>query len=223
MSVANAITERRSIRAYLDKPVDEATVQELLDVARWAPSGGNLQPWKVIVVSGEARAAVMTLAGGVLFANPKGEADEVPMYPADLAEPYRSRRDMAGEVLYTALGIARDDKAGRFGQVAKNFQFFGAPAGLFFIIDRNMGKGQWAHLGMFMQSIALAAQDRGLGTCMQEAWAMARKSLHTHFALAENELLYCGMALGWPDPDAPINHAERSRADVNSFTQFHGF
>jgi nitroreductase len=223
MSATSPIAERRSIRAYLDQPVDAATVRELLDIARWAPSGGNLQPWKVIVVAGQAREDVTALAARTLFAAPKGEADEVPMYPADLDEPYRTRRDVAGEVLYTALGIERDDKAGRYGQVAKNFQFFGAPVGLFFIIDRNMGKGQWAHLGMFMQSVALAAQERGLGTCMQEAWAMARKSLHAHFALAENELLYCGMALGWPDLDVPINHAERSRAGVDSFTQFQGF
>jgi nitroreductase len=223
MSAISPITERRSIRAYLDQPVDAAMVRELLDVARWAPSGGNLQPWKVIVVGGQAREDVTALAGRTLFAAPKGEADEAPMYPADLGEPYRTRRDKAGEVLYTALGIEREDKAGRYGQVAKNFQFFGAPIGLFFVIDRTMGNGQWAHLGMFMQSLAIAAHERGLGTCMQEAWAMVRKSLHTHFALAENELLYCGMALGWPDPDAPINHAERLRADLDSFSQFHGF
>jgi nitroreductase len=223
MSAINTIKQRRSIRAYLDTPVDQAVVEELLDIARWSPSGGNLQPWKVIAVTGEAKAAVTQLAQGVLFTNPKGEEDEVPMYPANMPEPYRSRRYQAGESLYDKLGIPREDKASRFNQVAQNFAFFGAPVGLFFVISRAMGKGQWAHLGMFMQSLALAAESKGLGTCMQEAWAMVRKSLHGHFGLDEDEILYCGMALGWPDAQAPINCAARARAETNTFARFEGF
>lgn len=223
MSIAETIRNRRSIRAYLDKPVERATVELLLDTARWSPSGGNLQPWKVIVVAGEARSAVIDLARSVLFANPKGEAEDAPIYPADLQEPYRSRRYQAGESLYVKLGIAREDKAARLKQVSENFVFFGAPVGLFFVIDRTMGKGQWAHLGMFMQSVALAAEELGLATCMQEAWAMVRKSLHGHFALGEEQMIYCGMALGWPDREAAINGAARSRAEISEFARFEGF
>jgi nitroreductase len=223
MSISNAITQRRSIRAYLDRPVDAAMVSEILDTARWSPSGGNLQPWRVIAVAEDARRNVVDIAGHVLSATPLGEGDDVPIYPADLAEPYRSRRAAAGEALYEALGIAREDKAARFIQSTQNFQFFGAPVGLFFIIDTNMGKGQWAHLGMFMQSVALAAHELGLGTCMQEAWGMVRKSLHAHFALGAHELLYCGMALGWPDTQAPINNAKRARANTQNFAELRGF
>ena len=223
MSADQAIRARRSIRAYLDKPVDAAMIGELLDTARWAPSGGNLQPWKVIAVAGEAKVAVTQVAQRILFANPKGEATDMPIYPADLADPYNARRVKAGESLYEKLGIAREDKGARYAQAAQNFSFFGAPVGLFFVINRAMGHGQWAHLGMFMQSIALAAEARGLGTCFQEAWAMVRTSLHQHFGLAEQDVLYCGMALGWPDHDAPINGAARMRAEVSDFARFEGF
>lgn len=217
------ILDRRSIRAFLNQPVEAAIIKDILDVARWAPSGGNLQPWKVIAVSGNARDQVIATARDVLSTNPAGEADEVPIYPADLGEPYRSRRATAGEALTQALGIAQDDKPARFAQAARNFQFFDAPVGLFFVVDKAMGKGQWAHLGMFMQSIALAAHARGLGTCMQEAWGMVRRSLHVHFGLGDNEILYCGMALGWPDLQAPINQAKRSRAETSVFADFRGF
>ena len=221
--IATALHDRRSIRAYLDQPVEAAMIRDILTTARWAPSGGNLQPWKVIAVSGEARAEVIAAAQRALFANPAGEAGEIPIYPADLDERYCTRRAEAGEVLNNALGIAKDDKVARFAQAARNFQFFDAPVGLFFVVNRNMGKGQWAHIGMFMQSIALAANAHGLGTCMQEAWAMVRKTLHAHFELSDDEILYCGMALGWPDTEAPINHADRARAAVDTFSDLRGF
>ena len=223
MHVDEAVKTRISIRSFLDKPVSEAAVREILEVARWSPSGGNLQPWKVRVVAGAARQAVTDLAVSALAQNPAGEADEHPIYPAKLWEPYRSRRFKIGEDMYALLGIPRDDKPARLQWVARNYQFFGAPVGLFFIIDRGMGHGQWAHLGMLMQSIALAATARGLGTCMQESWAMVRKSLHGHFRLDDRDLVYCGMALGHPDPDAPVNTLRSDRAEVDGFAQFAGF
>ena len=223
MNVDDALRTRISIRNYLDKPVSEQVVREILDVARWSPSGGNLQPWRVRVVSGDARSAITNLAVSVLAADPSGEADEHPIYPPSLWEPYRSRRFKIGEDMYALLGIPREDKPARLQWVARNYQFFGAPVGLFFIIDRGMGNGQWAHLGMFMQSVALAATARGLGTCMQESWAMVRKSLHGHFGLSEQELVYCGMALGHPDPEAPVNRLRSDRAEVDEFAGFDGF
>lgn len=223
MHVDEALRTRISIRAYADKPVERSLVEDVLEQARWSPSGGNLQPWKVIVVAGQARQAVVDLATSRLMADPTGEGEEVPVYPKPLWEPYRTRRYKIGEDMYALLGIPRDDKPARYAWVARNYQFFGAPVGLFFIIDRGMGKGQWAHLGMFMQSVALAATARGLGTCMQESWGMVRKSLHAHFELPEDELLYCGMAMGWPDEEAPVNELRSDRVEVSEFATFVGF
>ncbi|MEL6978012.1 MAG: nitroreductase [Pseudomonadota bacterium] len=223
MTIDAALKARISIRAFTSAPVAEETVAEILEIARFAPSGGNLQPWKVIAVAGAAREAVIALGLKTVQANPLGEAEERPIYPKPLGEPYRTRRYEIGEAMYEKLGVARDDKAARLLWLSENYRFFGAPVGLFFVIDRSMGHGQWAHLGMFMQSIALAAAARGLGTCMQEAWAMARKSLHAHFSLPENEILYCGMALGHPDWAAPVNSLRSERAALAEIATFQGF
>ncbi len=214
---------RRSIRELESTPVARETVHAILDAARWAPSGGNLQPWRVIVVAGEARAAVTALAERVLRENPEGEADEYPIYPSPLWEPLRSRRYALGEEMYALLGITREDRDARLARFARNYEFFGAPVGLFFVIDRRLGHGQWAHLGMFMQSVALAALDHGLGTCMQEAWASVRRSLGAHFALGSHEVLYAGMALGVPKADHPVNQLRSSREPVEAFADFRGF
>jgi nitroreductase len=223
MSVTELLRARISTRVFLDASVDEATVRHLLDAARWSPSGGNLQPWKVIAVAGEARDEVVRLAKARMTANPSGEAGDRPVYPEKLAEPYRSRRFKIGEDMYARLGIPREDRSARLRWFARNYEFFGAPVGLFFIIDRAMGHGQWAHLGMFMQSLALVAEECGLATCMQEAWAMLRDTLHAHFALPENELVYCGMALGHADREASVNALRSDRAPVEEFATFAGF
>lgn len=223
MNVTQALKDRTSVRAFLDRPVPRNVVNGLLDAARWSPSGGNLQPWKVIAVSGEARLALTKLAQGTLMQSPLGEAGERPIYPAELWEPYRTRRFKVGEQMYDLLGIPREDKASRLAWMSRNFEFFGAPVGLFFVIDTRMGHGQWAHVGMFMQSIALVAVERGLATCMQEAWAMVRQSLARHFELAPHEMVYCGMALGWPDLAAPVNRLRTERVEVAEFAEFKGF
>ena len=216
------IRSRRSVRGFRGEPVSQAVVEAILDTARWAPSGGNLQPWRVIAVAGEAREAVIRVAGEALFSG-ANEEGEHPIYPAGLHEPYRERRHAVGEALYDALGVAQDDKAGRYRRVGENFRFFGAPVGLFFVIDRRMGHGQWAHLGMFMMAVALAAEAEGLGTCMQEAWARVRETLHAHLGLGEQELIYCGMALGWPDPAHPSAAMVRTRAEIAELAEFRGF
>ena len=219
MNVDDAIKQRNSIRAFTPQPVPEQTVRDILDVARFAPSGGNLQPWKVIAVAGAERDAVIALAQ----ANLPGAEDDKPVYPPNLWDPYRSRRFKVGEDMYALLGIGRDNKPARLMHLAQNFQFFGAPVGLFFVIDKGMGHGQWAHMGMFMQSLALAAEEQGLSTCMQEAWAMVRESLHRHFELPEHELLYCGMALGYADRSAAVNSLRSERAPVEEFAVLRGF
>lgn len=223
MTVTEALRARISVREFLSTPISEATLREILDAARWAPSGGNLQPWRVVAVSGDERIAVTELAKRVLGENPTGEASDFPVYPEKLWEPYRSRRYELGEAMYALLGIPREDKMARLMRFARNYEFFGAPVGLFFVIDRRMGHGQWAHLGMFMQSVALAAIERGVSTCMQEAWAAVRRSLGAHFGLADSEALYCGMALGYADASQPVNRLRSERMTVDEFTTFRGF
>jgi nitroreductase len=219
ISVSEALKQRTSIRAYQDKPVPEKLIREILDVARWSPSGGNLQPWKVIVVSGAAKDAVIQKAKNYPGMFPSEDGDK-PVYPANLCDPYRSRRYKVGEDMYALLGIPREDKVGRLKQLARNFEFFGAPVGIFFVIDERMGHGQWAHLGMFMQSLALAATERGLSSCFQEFWGTLRKTLKTHFELGEHELLYCGMALGYADESVAVNTLRTERAGVDEFASF---
>ena len=219
MNVSDALRTRISTRAFKSVPISETVIREILDLARFAPSGGNLQPWKVIAVAGAERDAVVALAK----ANLPGDDGDRPVYPANLWEPYRTRRFKLGEDMYALLGIPRDNKPGRLMHLAQNFDFFGAPVGLFFVIERRMGHGQWAHLGMFMQSVALAAIERGVASCMQEAWARVRAPLHKHFALAEDEMIYCGMALGYADESAPVNALRSDRAEVDEFTTFRGF
>lgn len=223
MSVSEAIGQRRSCRAFRPDPVPEETVRELIGKALRSPSGGNLQPWRIIALAGADKDAVTPLAQGALFSNPDGEDDEYPIYPPNLPEPWRSRRFRVGEDLYASLGIPREDKPARLAWLAQNFAWFGAPVGLFFITRRWFGHGQWAHMGMLMQSIALLAEEEGLATCMQEAWAKVRNTLHPHLALADDELLYCGMALGWPDREAPVNTWRSDRAALDEIAEFRGF
>jgi nitroreductase len=222
-SVSEAIRRRISVRAFKPDPVPESLLREILEVARFAPSGGNVQPWKVIAVAGAAREAVSALAKQAIMANPAGEEGDRPIYPANLWEPHRSWRFKVGEDMYALLGIPREDKPARLRHVARNFDFFDAPVGLFFVIDERMGHGQWAHLGMFMQSIALVALERGVSSCMQEAWGRVRATLKRHFGLGETELVYCGMALGYADEAAPVNKLRSDRAEVDEFARFEGF
>ena len=165
----------------------------------------------------------MDLANRVLIENPEGQVGDDPVYPPKLWDPYRTRRYALGEAMYELLGIPHSDKPARVARMLENYRFFGAPVGLFFVIDRRMGRGQWAHLGMFMQSVALVATERGLATCMQEAWAMVRRSLGEHFGLPDHEMIYCGMALGYADPDAPVNRLRSERVAVEEFTTMLGF
>ncbi len=219
MNVTEALKARISVRAFKPDPVPEAIVREIVDVARYAPSGGNLQPWKVIAVAGAERDAVSTLAK----ANLPGAEDDRPVYPANLWEPYRTRRFKVGEDMYALLGIPRENRPARLMHLAQNFDFFGAPVGLFFIIDKRMGHGQWAHLGMFMQSVALAALEHGVQSCMQEAWARMRAPLAAHFKLDEHDMIYCGMALGYADMTKPVNTLRSDRAPLDEMAVFKGF
>lgn len=223
MNVDEALKARISVRVFKPDPLPEKLVREILDVARFAPSGGNTQPWRMFVVSGAERDKVSALVKEAVAKNPRGEEGAYKIYPDNLWEPYRTRRFKVGEDMYEKLGIPRDDKASRFAHIARNYDFFGAPVGVFFAIDRGMGHGQWAHLGMLMQSVALAAIERGVSSCMQEAWARARETLAKHFGLPDNEMIYCGMALGYADESAPVNALRSDRAPLEEIATFKGF
>ena len=221
--VTKAVLERQSVRAFLDRPVDRTLVEELLGLAARAPSGGNLQPWHVDVLTGAPLAELKARASESLAARPTGEGTEFPIYPPALAEPWRGRRFRVGEQLYDAVGIPREDRPGRLRQFARNYDLFGAPIGLFVSIERSFGPPQGAHLGMFIQTVMLLAVERGLATCAQEAWAAVHQTVATCLEMPESRMLYCGIALGWPDPEHPINGWRSEREPLAHFATFAGF
>lgn len=223
MNVSEAIDTRMSCRAFMPTPVPEATVRSILERARRAPSGGNLQPWVVHVLTGEALRELVGMVRERALAHPLGEGTEYNIYPPNLKEPYRSRRFKVGEDLYGLLGIGREERERRVRQYARNYEFFGAPVGLFFAIDRSMGADQWADVGMFMQSIMLLAREEGLHTCPQESWAGWHRIVSEFLRLPPELMLFCGMSLGHRDESHPANRLRTERAPLEEFATFHGF
>ncbi|MCE9650559.1 MAG: nitroreductase [Parvibaculum sp.] len=223
MNVSEALKTRITCRAFLDKPVPEATVRAVLDGAKWSPSGGNLQPWHVYVLAGERKAAFLEVIAEKQKTNPFGEGSEYPIYPKDLKDPYKARRFKCGEDMYGTLGIPREDKTGRLMQFANNFRAFNAPVMLFFAIDRQMGIDQWADLGMFTQSVMLMARELGLHTAAQEAWAIWPKTIAEFVNMPPELMLFCGMGLGYMDETAPINGLRTDRAPLEEWATFSGF
>lgn len=221
MKVSEAVERRRSIRAFTDAPVATATILDLLARANRAPSGGNLQPWHVAVVNGERMDALRALMAERLAgaARPGGEAAEYAVYPASLKEPYRTRRFVVGEQMYTLLGISREDRAGRLRRFAENYRFFGAPAAIFCFVDRTMGPPQWADLGMFLATFMLLLQERGIDTCAQEAWAAYPRTIAEFCGFSEELMLFCGMAIGHRDETAPVNTLRSERAPLSEWVR----
>jgi len=217
MNVDEALASRRSIRAFSDRPVATEVVVGILQRSARAPSGSNLQPWRVYALLGEARAQLIREVKAKLPDLPKGETPEYNIHPPALAEPYTSRYQRAAGLMYAASGIARDDVDARHRHLARNWEFFGAPVGLIFTIHRHMEPGQWADLGMFMQSAMLLARSQGLHTCAQEAWALWPKTLRECLSIPDDEMVVCGMAVGYADEAAPINGFASERADLEEF------
>jgi nitroreductase len=223
MDVRDAVASRFSCRAFLPSPLPLATVRDILDRAARAPSGGNVQPWRVHVLAGAPLEDLKARVRPHALTNPRGEGAEYRIYPDPLKEPYNERRHEVGALLYRAIGIPREDRPARYRQYARNFEFFDAPVGLFFSIDRTMGPPQWSDLGMFVQTVMLLARGEGLHTCGIEAWTHWHKTVSTYLDLPNEQMLFCGMALGYADPAAPINQWRAPRADVDSFAIFSGF
>lgn len=222
MNVTTAVTSRVSCRAFLDQPVPKQTLVAILESARRAPSGGNLQPWLVHALTGEPLDRFREVIRGKLSLLPVGEGTEYNIYPPDLHDPYRARRVKSGEDLYATIKVAREDRPARLRQFAKNYEFFGAPVGLFFCIDRRMGQDQWADLGMFMQTVMLLAREHGLHTCAQESWAIWHKTISEFLNLPPEVMLFSGMALGYMDESAPINSLRTERAALADVATLHG-
>ena len=224
MQVSEAILSRFTCRAFLPTPVPRQDIETILNRASRSPSGGNLQPWRVWVLAG---APLASLQAEVKRRMGEGEFAELPpeylLYPTVPKEPYATRRSDAGEVMYAALGIERDDHAGRMDQVTRNYECFGAPAALFFAIDRDMQQGQWAELGMFMNAVMLLAREQGLHTAAIGAWSLWHKTVRAALKLPDELTLYCGMGIGHADLSAPVNAIRQPRADLSDFAVFDGF
>jgi nitroreductase len=221
MNVTEAVQRRVSVRAFKTDPVPGETVKAILEAAARAPSGGNLQPWRVHALAGEALAELKTRAVQSLMAG--GDEPEYHVYPPELWDPFRTRRFVCGEDLYATIGIPREDKPARLRQLARNAELFGAPVGLFFSLDRNLGPPQWADLGMYMQTVMLLAVEHGLDTCAQEFWARLHGTVRDVVGLPEDHMLFSGMALGWRDDTAPINTLRTRRETVDEFAVLRGF
>ena len=223
-AVDAAIKSRHSTRAFLPTAVPRETLLELLQVAGRAPSGTNTQPWHVHVLTGEARRALSRDIRAA-FDDPEERArhrEEYAYYPLEWRSPYIERRRKVGWDLYALLGIGKADKQRMHEQHARNFDFFGAPVGLIFTIDRVMQQGSWLDYGMFLQSVMVAARARGLDTCPQAAFTQFHRIIARHLSLPQEQMVVCGMALGYGDPKAVENSLVTDREPVSGFVRFHG-
>jgi len=216
VDIKECVRLRRSIRQFRDTPVADEVLRELLTDAARAPSGGNVQPWRIYVINGETMSRLRLH----LDREPPLEAPEYDIYPPSLHEPYRSNRFQLGEQMYATLGIAREDKAGRLRQFARNDLFFDAPAALFCFVDRRMGPPQWSDLGMFLQTFMLLAVDRGLSTCAQEYWSVRHQAVTSFVGAPAEEMLFCGMAVGYADENAPVNSLRSQRMPLDQWATF---
>jgi nitroreductase len=224
MDVFEAVDSRLSCRAFLDTPVDPAIVRDLIERAARAASGGNLQPWRLYALAGAPLAALKRrVAQEIDGHDPRHQEAEYPIYPEDMWEPYRSRREEHGIQLYGALGIGRDDKAGRLAQYKRNFAFFGAPVGLFITIERKLGPGQWSDLGSYIHTLMYLARGHGLDTCPQESWARLYRTVGAFLAIPPTHMLFCGLAIGYGDRSHPANSFRSPRAPAAEFCTFLGF
>ncbi len=218
--VDEAIISRRSVRAFLPDPVDDGTIRAILEVAARAPSGTNMQPWRVYVTKGAVKRRISDaiLKSGIRAE--KAEWDEYKYYPDHFFEPYQARRRANGFGLYGALGIGRREVDRMRAQHDRNFVFFDAPVGMIFTIDRRLNKGSWIDYGMFLQNIMIAARARGLHTCPQAAFAPYHRQIRPILGIADEEIVVCGMALGHEDVSKPENGFRTDREPLDGWVTF---
>jgi nitroreductase len=222
-TVTQAILERRSARAFVSRPVSADLVRDIITVAGRTASSSNMQPWRLSVMTGADLGQLRAAVRQSLAANPAAEGSEYKIYAPNLKDPYNRRRIKCAEDLYATIGIARENKMARLMQFARNFDFYGAPVGMILSIDRTMEQGQWADVGMFLQSILLLAHERGLAACPQAAWAAMHKTVRAHLGLPDELIVFCGISLGYADPAQPINGLITDRAPFEDVGDLRGF
>ncbi|MCE2706020.1 MAG: nitroreductase [Proteobacteria bacterium] len=219
MDVAQSLVARKSVRAFLDKPVSHELIVKILEYARYAPSGTNTQPWQVAVLSGNNKDTLDKKLSDA-FMQQTSRNPDYNYYPTEFTEEFKRRRVECGLLLYKTIGIDKSDKDGRLAQWAKNYNAFGAPVELYIFADKCIEKGSFMDCGMFIQSIMLMATSLGLATCPQAALAEYPDIVREHLGYSDNSLLLCGIALGYEDTSAIINSYRTPREEVSSFTQF---
>ncbi|MGU3502531.1 nitroreductase [Mycobacterium sp. C31M] len=220
MNVYEAVTSRRAVRGFTDEPAPTEVLERVLTAAGWSPSGGNLQPWRVYVMTGEPLARLKKIAVARVAAGDPWDEREFPLYPDDLRSPYRERRSRFGKERYTALGIAREDWEARQRAAIGNWDCFGAPTALFCFIDRDMGLPQWADLGMYLQTVMLLLRAEGLHSCPQMAWSQVRRSVEETLDPPAELMLFCGMSIGYEDPS--VEYIRTGRAPLAETVAFVG-
>ena len=222
MNVTEAVTSRRSVRQFLDKPVDKAILEQVLKTAQRSPSGGNTQPWNAVVVGGDELTRITNAVKAKAATAPMGENIEYAIYPKDLDGRYESQRRAVGIEMFNAVGLERGDGAGRIAQMARNWDSFGAPVQLFTYTKKYMGPPQWSDMGMWLQTVMLLLREAGLDSCPQEIWAMYGTQMRELLDIDDDHIFFCGMAIGYRDPDAPINNFDVPRVPISDAIEFRG-
>lgn len=210
LDVYEAVTSRRAVRGFIDRPVPREVLERVLSAAAWAPSGSNLQPWHVYVLTGRPLDELKELAGGRVTARDPWDEREYEMYPQTLRSPYRERRSAFGAERYSSLGIGREDWEARQRAASANWECFGAPAALFCYIDRGLGRPQWSDLGMYLQTVMLLLRAEGLHSCPQMAWSVYRKTVAEVLSPPDDLILFCGMSIGFEDTTVPYTRTGRA-------------
>jgi len=222
-TVSEAVASRRSVRQFLDRPVDPAVLRRVLEKAQNSPSGGNTQPWNAALLTGAPLAALLERVAGVIPEGLAAYSPEYNIYPPELDGVYNQRRFGVGEALYAALDIPREDKPSRLKWFARNFQAFGAPVLMLIHTPKYMGPPQWADIGMWLQTVALLLREEGLDSCMQEAWAVYSKQVRESVAIPDDHIFFCGMAIGWGDRSVAVNTFPVPRAPLDEAVSWEGF
>ena len=219
MNIIEAIQKRQSVRSFTKQKVTSEIIKEILNISKFAPSGGNTQPWKVYVLNEKIieklEVAVMhNLDNGI------SEKPNFSIYPQPMSEHLKNRVKECGRLMYGALAIEKDDIEGRLNQLKQNFSFFGAPVGMLITVEKEVDLNGWGHVGHFVQNLCLSSMESGLGTCLQESWSMYPETVQKITKFSESEVLWCGVALGYPNKDHPINNYRTPREKIEDFAKF---
>lgn len=223
MKTTKAVKSRRSIRQFLDTPVEAEKLRRVMKTAQRSPSGGNTQPWNAIILTGEPLAELTAKIKEKAKSAPMGEGHEYDIYPKGLEGRYEDQRRGVGKAMFNALGLERDDQMGRMAQMMKNWDSFGAPVQMFTYCPKYMGPPQWSDMGMWLQTVMLLLREEGLDSCAQEIWAMYGTYMRELLGIDDDHIFFCGMAIGYRDADAPINNFDVPRINIDSAIEWRGF